>query len=130
MSQRTAQLSTTQGRDHRPLDLATMRQAVNRLLDPDAVPETLPPTVAELETLILQLRGHLQLLMPELERLARRLPRRGAWRYDVLACVGDARLRLTRQTEPDVTHARHLARALNALLIHHGNLSEAGHVSR
>jgi hypothetical protein len=107
-----------------------MGQAVNRLLDPDAVPETLPPTDAELEPLILQLRGHLQLLMPELERLARHLPRRDAWRYDVLACIGDARLRLTRHTETDVTYARCLARALNALLIHHGNLNETGHVSR
>ncbi|PZH18746.1 hypothetical protein C1I97_03345 [Streptomyces sp. NTH33] len=100
-----------------------MRQAVNVLLDPDAAPDALPPAPEKLDTLTLQLRGHLQRLMPEVERSARKLPKNSVTRYCVLACLGEARERL--RAEPSqryggpAGHARRLARALNALLDHH-----------
>lgn len=108
--------------DRDPLDIATMRTVVERLLDPDAVPKTLPPAHAEIETLTLQLRGHLELLLPEVEETADRLPRSSIPRYCALACAGEARERL--RTGPSsrfggpTGHARRLARTLNALLDH------------
>ncbi|OPG03065.1 hypothetical protein B1R27_30065 [Streptomyces sp. GKU 895] len=105
-----------------PPDIATMRAVVDRLLDPDAVPEARQPTLAEIETLTLQLRGHVELLLPEVEETANRLPRSNIPRYCALACVGEARERL--RTGPSsrfggpAGHARRLARTLNALLDH------------
>ncbi|MER5912298.1 DUF6415 family natural product biosynthesis protein [Streptomyces sp. NPDC001982] len=100
-------------------DIETMRETVDRLLDPDAVPETLPPTDAELATLTSLLRGHLELLMPEVEQAALKLSKSSIPRYCALACLGEARQKLAAQPSPapggDVAYARRLARALNAL---------------
>ncbi|WP_282703265.1 DUF6415 family natural product biosynthesis protein [Streptomyces sp. CC219B] len=110
-------------RDQNPPDIATMRAAVDRLLDPDAAPEALPLDAAGLETLTLQLRGHIQLLLPEIEQAARLLPKASIPRYCLLACAGEARERL--RAEPSerfggaVGLARRLARALNALCDHY-----------
>lgn len=126
MTNRTAPPPAVEEQDVYPLDIATMRQAVNVLLDPDAAPDALPPAPEKLDTLTLQLRGHLQLLMPEIERAARQLPKNSVTRYCVLACLGEARDRL--RTEPShryggpAGHARRLARALKALLDHHEKL--------
>jgi hypothetical protein len=107
-----------------------MREIVDRLLDPDAAPEALPPAPAELETLTLQLRRHLELLLPEVEETAKRLPRSSIPRYCVLACVGEARERLRTEPTPrfggPAGHARRLARTLNALCDHYENLPLAG----
>ncbi|WP_405739840.1 DUF6415 family natural product biosynthesis protein [Streptomyces sp. NBC_00028] len=117
-----ASTAATCPEDRDPLDIDTMRAAVDRLLDPDAVPETLPPDPAEIEILTLQLRGHLELLLPEVEDTAKRLPRSSIPRYCALACAGEARERL--RTGPSsrfggpTGHARRLARTLNALLDH------------
>jgi hypothetical protein len=110
-----------------PPDVETMRAVVDRLLDPDAAPEALPPAPGELETLTLQLRGHLELLLPEVEEQARQLPRDSIPRYCLLACAGEARERLRAEPTPRFGgppgYARRLARALNALLDHHEALA-------
>ncbi|MGW9025948.1 DUF6415 family natural product biosynthesis protein [Streptomyces sp. NPDC055722] len=115
--------------DQAPPDLATMREAVDRLLDPDAVPVALPPAPDELEALTLQLRGHLELLMPEVEQLAQCLSKNSVPRYCALACLGEARQRLAAQPSPapggDLAYARRLARALNALVDHFEKLGQA-----
>ncbi|MGI5143297.1 MULTISPECIES: DUF6415 family natural product biosynthesis protein [unclassified Streptomyces] len=103
-------------------DIETMRETVNRLLDPDTVPETLPPASDELDTLTLQLRGHLDLLMPEVEQAAGKLARNSVPRYCALACLGEARQKLAAEPSPklggDLAYARRLARVLNALCDH------------
>lgn len=63
--------------DQAPPDLATMRSAVRRLLAEDAQ----LPSLEELETLTLQLRGHIALLIPEVEATAGRLPKDDVPRY-------------------------------------------------
>ncbi|KUM79271.1 DUF6415 family natural product biosynthesis protein [Streptomyces curacoi] len=113
----------------RPVDVATMRAAVDRLLDPDAVPEALPPAADEIATLTLQLRGHIELLAPEVEQAAMRL-KPGRRRWSVLECVWEARSRL--EAEPSsrtggaVGHARRLARVLDALCDHNEQLGVDG----
>jgi len=112
-----------------PPDLETMRAIVNRLLDPDAAPGTLPPAADELETLTLQLRTHLQALMPDIERVARGLSKESIPRYCALACLGEARMKLALDPSPElsagVAHARRLARVLNALCDHYETLTGA-----
>jgi hypothetical protein len=107
-----------------------MREIVNRLLDPDSGPEVRPPAAEELDTLTLQLRGHLDLLMPEVERKALRLSKESIPRYCVLACLGEARGKLGEQPGPGsygaLVHARRLARVLNALCDHHETLTGGG----
>ncbi|MFF4519438.1 DUF6415 family natural product biosynthesis protein [Streptomyces mirabilis] len=100
-----------------------MRSAVRRLLAEDAQ----LPGSDEMETLTLQLRVHIALLMPEVEATAGRLPKDDVPRYCALACVGEARGKLSQQARPGLdgsaAHARRLARVLNALCDHHENLS-------
>jgi hypothetical protein len=100
-----------------------MRSVVRRLLAEDAQ----PPSLDEVETLTLQLRGHIALLIPEVEATAGRLPKDDVPRYCALACVGEARRKLSQQARPETggsaAHARRLARVLNALVDHHENLS-------
>lgn len=128
MAHRTAE--QTQPADTAPPDIATMRHTVNRLLDPDAVSDALPPGPDELDTLTALLRGQLALLAPEVEVLARGLGRNSIPRYCALACVGEARERLRAEPSPQyggaVGHARRLARALNALVDHWERLAGAG----
>ncbi|NUP18879.1 MAG: hypothetical protein HOZ81_22880 [Streptomyces sp.] len=108
------------------MDIDTMRAAVDRLLD--AVPDALPSAPGEIETLILQLRGHLELLLPEVEETASRLPRSSVPRFCALACTGEARERLRSGPTPrfggPIGHARRLARTLNALCDHWEALTE------
>ncbi|MGW0632099.1 DUF6415 family natural product biosynthesis protein [Streptomyces sp. NPDC002758] len=122
----TAPTSAAEDVQQAPPDLATMRAAVDRLLDPDAVPEALPPAADELGTLTLQIRGHLAVLMPEVEQAASKLGKDSIPRYCALACLGEARGRLKAEPNPapggDVAYARRLARALNALCDHFDTL--------
>jgi hypothetical protein len=110
------------GSDTLPPDVATMRQAVDRLLDPHAVPKAQPPVGEELATLTLQIRGHLQLLIPVVRAAALRQHKDSVPRYCALACLGEASNRLGSQPSPakggDLAYARRLARALNALCDH------------
>ena len=116
--------------DTEPLDLATMREAVNRLLDPDAVPDAIPPTGEELEKLTLQIRGHLDLLMPEVEAAVLKLSKNSVPRYCALACLGEAREKLRAKpgegAHGAVAYARRLARALNALVDDYERLGKVG----
>ncbi|KAB1149229.1 hypothetical protein F7R91_05580 [Streptomyces luteolifulvus] len=129
MAHRTAPPAAEAGLAEPPPDIATMRETVNRLLDPDAVPEALPPAAEELDTLTLQLQGHLNVLMPEVEQAARQLSRQSIPRYCMLACLGEARGKLAEQPRggPNgaLVHARRLARVLNALADHYENLGSA-----
>ncbi|WP_426568067.1 DUF6415 family natural product biosynthesis protein [Streptomyces canus] len=110
------------------VDLAAMRESVNLLLGPDGAPVAQPPSGEELETLTETLRGHLALLIPEVEQVLRRLAKDSIARHCTLACLGDARLRLRAEPTPRyggaIGYARRLARALNALCEHHEQLSD------
>jgi hypothetical protein len=107
-----------------------MRAVVDRLLDPDAAPEALPPTASEVATLTLQMRGHIALLAPEIEAAGRRLPAGSAARSTVLGCVWEARSRVeakpSHRSGGPLGHARRLARALNALCNHYEHLALGG----
>ncbi|MEU0242732.1 DUF6415 family natural product biosynthesis protein [Streptomyces sp. NPDC006235] len=102
-----------------------MRETARRLLGPDSGPDALPPADAELGTLIAQLRGHLELLMPEVEQAAGRLPTNSPARHGALTCAGEARRKI-RVPEPSrarlsgsVMYARRLARVLVTLCEHY-----------
>ncbi|MGY1583806.1 DUF6415 family natural product biosynthesis protein [Streptomyces sp. MN13] len=100
-----------------------MRTAARRLLTEDAE----LPSDEELDTLTLQLRGHLMLAIPAVEALADRLPQDDVSRACAHAGVMEARTRLSlepRQALPArIAHAQRLARSVNALCDHYENLS-------
>ncbi|SHI69194.1 DUF6415 family natural product biosynthesis protein [Streptomyces sp. 3214.6] len=104
-----------------PPDIATMRETARILLDPDAI--ALAPAGPELATLTRTVRGHLELLIPMVERAAGSLERESARRYCALACLGEARGKLraepSRASDGALLHARKLARVLNALCDHY-----------
>ncbi|MEU9518271.1 DUF6415 family natural product biosynthesis protein [Streptomyces sp. NPDC048224] len=106
-----------------PPDLGAMRETAGILLEPDAAPVALPPADGELAALTATLRGHLELLIPEVEHALRRLPEDSIPRYCALACIGEARGKLgatpSRRYGGDAGHARRLARVLRALCDHH-----------
>ncbi|MGI5518830.1 DUF6415 family natural product biosynthesis protein [Streptomyces sp. CA-106131] len=106
-----------------PVDIETMRQSVGRLLGPDAT----SPESDELAELTGLLRGHMQLIIPEIEQAAGKLPKDDVPRYCALACIGEARAKL-RATAGDgphraIAHARKLARSLAALCDHYEALT-------
>ncbi|MFD6549046.1 DUF6415 family natural product biosynthesis protein [Streptomyces sp. NPDC058398] len=121
--QTTARPPSAEEAGGRPPDIATMRSGVRRFLAEDA----LPPGAHELDTLTLQLRGHMQLLIPEVEQIITRLPEDDVPRYCALACVGEARRKLDVAPRPGlsagIAHARRMARSLNALCDHYENFS-------
>lgn len=106
-----------------PPDIETMRTSARRLLVEDAI----QPNADELDTLTLTLRGHMELLAPEVEAIAGREPKDSIPRYCALACVGEARGKLRAGQGlgigGTVVYARKLARSLNALCDHWENLS-------
>ncbi|MGW0860975.1 DUF6415 family natural product biosynthesis protein [Streptomyces sp. NPDC002611] len=126
----TATDPTTRAAD--PPDLATMRETAQRVLGPDSGPDALPPPADELDTLVARLRGHLQLLAPEVARRAARLPEGSLARYGALACVEEVRGKLRApelSRTPQrcgVIYARKLARALGALCEHYEILGALG----
>lgn len=109
-------------RDARPLDIETMRASPRRLLAEDAE----LPSPEELEILTLRLRGHIMIMIPEVEIAAGRQPKDDIPRYCALACVGEARMRLNlepgRTLPAGIAHAQRLARSVNALCDHVVNL--------
>lgn len=111
--------------DQRPPDIEGMRATVARLLGPDDAPAVLPPAADELPALVSTLRGHLELLVPEVETAALRLPDSSIPRYCAVACVGEARGKLRAEPRPGlsgaVAHGRRLARVLRALCDHYEN---------
>jgi hypothetical protein len=104
-----------------------MRETVNRLLDPDSLPETLPPAIDELEELTKLLRGHVELLAPEVAELARGLTPKSVRRFTVQQSVWEAESRLAaepiRRYGGALGYARRLARVLNALCDHYEALA-------
>lgn len=122
MRQVTASASTTKEQDSRPPDIEEMRTSTGLLLGPDGAPVVVPPGADELSTLTKALRGHLELLGPEVARAAGKLDRESIPRYCAIACVGEARGKLRAKPGPglggDVAYARRLARVLNALCDH------------
>ncbi|MEG3629734.1 DUF6415 family natural product biosynthesis protein [Streptomyces poriticola] len=115
--------------DQRPLDIDTMRTSAHRLLAGDAE----PPTPDELETLTLQLRGHIMLAIPEIAMAAARLPDDDVPRVCALASIAEARMRLSIEAHSSlpagIAHAQRLARSVNALADHYENLG-APHPAR
>ncbi|MFD3503736.1 DUF6415 family natural product biosynthesis protein [Streptomyces sp. NPDC058678] len=130
MTTSTTHPPAAEEQNHAPPDIETMRATALRLLGPDDGPDVLPPAADELDTLTLALRGHLELLGPEVERMAGRLDRESIPRYCALACVGEARGKLRarpgRGPHGPVAYARRLARVLNALCDHHEKLPQSG----
>ncbi|WP_369389385.1 DUF6415 family natural product biosynthesis protein [Streptomyces sp. CG1] len=118
-----------QGNDTGPVDIATMRETALLLLGPDDGPEALPPAPKELDTLAATLRGHLELLIPEVTAKAGRLAKDCVFRYCALACVGEAdrKLRVGDGCTPPVRAAvaRKLARSVKALCDHYEKLDGA-----
>jgi hypothetical protein len=107
--------------------MATMRTAARRLLAEDAE----PPSVDELDTLTLQLRGFVMLLIPKVEIAAGRLPKDDIPRACARACVGESRMRLNLEPGPTlpagIAHAQRLSRSVNALCDHLENIGGAPH---
>ncbi|WP_327434760.1 DUF6415 family natural product biosynthesis protein [Streptomyces sp. NBC_01236] len=101
-----------------PVDVATMRQTIALLLPPDED----ATTVRDTSTLTHTLRGHMELLIPEVEVAALRLPKDDIPRYCALACIGEARGKLRATPGPGehraLAYARKLSRSLAALCDH------------
>lgn len=116
--QKPTVLPASSPRDPRPVDIETMRAAVAQLLAEDAP----LPSHDDLQTVILQLRGHLMLLVPEVEDLAGRLPDDDVLGKLAKVGIGKARRRL--DDLPGLTlplavrHAQHLARSVEELCTH------------
>ncbi|MEH0424527.1 DUF6415 family natural product biosynthesis protein [Streptomyces sp. B21-083] len=109
-----------------PLDVETMRASAYRLLVPDAA----VPSVEELHTLMLMLRGHLALIIPEVGRAAS--ARRGddtLIRADARMAISETCRKLRIKPSPGLSshlaYARRLSRSLNALCDHYENLRGA-----
>ncbi|WP_193241784.1 DUF6415 family natural product biosynthesis protein [Streptomyces phaeolivaceus] len=107
-----------------PIDIETMRASARRLLVEDA---ELPSTEDELKTLILELRGYIMLAIPEVEAATGRLDEDDIPRKCALACVDEARTRLSLEGAATLpagfAHAQRLARSVNALCDHFDNLT-------
>ncbi|XUL89723.1 DUF6415 family natural product biosynthesis protein [Streptomyces galilaeus] len=105
-----------------PPDVNTMRASARPLLAEHAE----PPAADELATAISALRGHLEVLIPDVGQLAGRQPKNDIPRACALACCGEARmrLRLGDGETPAVrtAAARRLARSVMALCDHYENL--------
>jgi hypothetical protein len=102
-----------------PADIASMRDSAHTAL-------TTPPAGDDLDTLVLALRGHIQLLIPEVEALAAVQPKDTPDRFCALACIGEAQRKLRLgdgQTPPTrIAVAQKLARVVNALCDHYEKL--------
>ncbi|MEU5097607.1 DUF6415 family natural product biosynthesis protein [Streptomyces sp. NPDC020996] len=116
----------TAEREQRPPDVDVMRSVVRRLLAENAD----PLAAGELETVTLQLRGHINLMIPEVQAITDRLPKEHIPRYCALACLGEARrkVRLPVPEAPHASaaHARRLARVVAALCDHFEALGGEG----
>ncbi|MFD5582842.1 DUF6415 family natural product biosynthesis protein [Streptomyces sp. NPDC058733] len=113
-----------------PADIVAMRRTTELVLGPEGDTDVPPPPPTDVETCTALLRGHLQLLIPEVAKRAARLPKDSVPRYCALACVGEARRKLSAHPSPryggPAGHARRLARVLRALCDHYENAGHAG----
>jgi hypothetical protein len=107
-----------------PPDITTMRESVDIALidirDSEAVGGD------QLETLVLTLRGHIEVLLPEVEALAGRLPKDDIPARVAIACMSEAREKLRigigQSTTLKVSLIWKLARSVRALCDHFENL--------
>lgn len=122
-----AQPKTTTDTAALPVDVETMRATAASILGPDDGPDVLPPGPEDTATLTGLLRGHLALLMPEVETAACNLGSNSIPRFCALACLGEARGKLRAKPSPvpggEVAYARKLARVLAALCDHYATLT-------
>lgn len=129
MAHGTAEPLGAAGQSQAPPDIATMRATAAVVLGPDDGPDALPPNADGLETLDSTLRGHLQLLIPDVQKSASSR-RKDVQTYCALACVGEARGKLTVSAGDTlasrVRHVRRLARVLLALCEHYERLTTIG----
>ena len=129
MAHGTAEPLGAAGQAKAPPDIAMMRATAAPVLGPDDGPDAFPPSAAGLETLDGTLRGHLQLLIPDVQKAAGSR-RKDVQTYCALACVGEARGKLTVATDGTpasrVRHVRRLARVLLALCEHYERLTGEG----
>ncbi|MBG0853821.1 hypothetical protein I2W78_18695 [Streptomyces spinoverrucosus] len=106
-----------------PIDIAVMRAAADRLLAGDAE----PPSPDELETLTIQLRGHLMLAIPEVEIAVLAAPKGARIRVAARACICEARRLMGvepgRSLPAGIAHAQRLAHSVNALCRHYEGLN-------
>ncbi|MVO86088.1 hypothetical protein GPA10_15330 [Streptomyces sp. p1417] len=109
-----------------PVDAVMMRRTTSRLLSPGAEVVTDPK---ELNDLTLLLRGHIMLLIPEVEAATAWFPDDDVPATCARACLGEARMKLNvappAGPAAGIAHSQKLARVLNALLDHQENLSDA-----
>ncbi|MBA4864334.1 hypothetical protein H1V43_23865 [Streptomyces sp. PSKA54] len=101
-----------------PLDVATMRAAAAELLGENAQ----LPRYEDLEVMTSRLRGHLMLLIPEVEDVVSRLPMDDVPGRVAVAGVGEARRRLDTAAGVGlvsaVKYAQNLARSVESLCSH------------
>ncbi len=107
-----------------PVDIATMRASVAEVLPP----ELTPTDRAILETLTRLVRGHIQLIIPEIEQATEGLPADDLPRYCALASVREAGSRLDdgpgRRLSDAEAYVRRLGRSLLALCDHYETLTD------
>ncbi|MFD5252089.1 DUF6415 family natural product biosynthesis protein [Streptomyces bobili] len=124
---RTTVVVPREGEPASAVEVALMRGTAEIVLGTEASPEGISLSGDEVVTLTQTLRGHLDRLVPEVERAAQVLDERGVPRHCALACVGEARGKLRAGPNPrfggDIDHARRLARVLKALCEHHESFS-------
>ncbi|GAA1883128.1 DUF6415 family natural product biosynthesis protein [Streptantibioticus ferralitis] len=105
------------------MDVQTIAETVDAVLGERAV----YPRYEEIEDLVLCLRGHIMLLIPEVETLACAQPKDDLVRALALAGIGEARRKLRGDAGTGlasaVVHAEQLACACRALLLHHKRLT-------
>ena len=125
MAHRTAPPAVTAELAEPPVDVATMRATARRLLAEDAA----PVPADEVPVLISTLRGHLELIVPEVEVCAAQLPENPAVTIPAAcALVATADVRRLLDVVPRtgygsaIVHARRLARRVNAMVDHYENL--------
>ncbi|MFC3351994.1 DUF6415 family natural product biosynthesis protein, partial [Streptomyces echinoruber] len=88
----TAQPPTAAEPRQAPPDIDTMRATARRVFAAGLSADDL--SADDLDTLVPALRGHVRLLIPEVQQAAERTPTDSVQRHCALACVGDARGKL------------------------------------
>lgn len=105
------------------VDVLVMRQTIALVLPAE---DELPPGL-DIDSFTTTLRGHMQLIVPEVESKALALDKEDIPRYCALACVGEAngklRARAGQGAYAALVFARKLARSLAALCDHYETLT-------